>query len=265
MKKIFALLVSALFVVACGSSKDDDPAPVVDPDVTLPSLDNKSGGVYYAMSKESFRIFKLNLKNGDDKMICQMFDGLEYITIEGEATSWKPGQSLTYYAFEKDGVKLSMAINATDLTSFTFESEGKVEELITRKSSVKSPVLVYFDSDMKSYDKGSDDVWETTTLASTPGDMTKYRTENSLDWYKKDLGDISTVTFLFNAGAWTNKLQADGFNKTPGVNFVATKSVWVRADGTVITASLPPAATDPDFVEPEVPINDNEPWVDPIN
>ena len=165
MKKIFALLVSALFVVACGSSKDDDPAPVVDPDVTLPSLDNKSGGVYYAMSKESFRIFKLNLKNGDDKMICQMFDGLEYITIEGEATSWKPGQSLTYYAFEKDGVKLSMAINATDLTSFTFESEGKVEELITRKSSVKSPVLVYFDSDMKSYDKGYDNGYVSSRVA----------------------------------------------------------------------------------------------------
>ncbi len=39
----------------------------------------------------------------------------------------------------------------------------------------------------------------------------------------------------------------------------------LRADGTVITASLPPAATDPDFVEPDVPTTDTEPWVDPIN
>jgi pullulanase len=71
------------------------------------------------------------------------------------------------------------------------------------------------------YDKDSDDVWETTALATPPGDMTNYRT----GWFKKDIADTSSVTFLFNDGTWANKVD-DG-----GSDFVTTEDIWVTADG----------------------------------
>jgi pullulanase len=77
------------------------------------------------------------------------------------------------------------------------------------------------------FDKNSDNTWDTTVLKTSPGDMTKYRDEGGFAWYKKDMGLVPSVTFLFNDGTWANKLQ------TGGKDFKATTTVWVRADGSM--------------------------------
>jgi alpha-amylase len=71
------------------------------------------------------------------------------------------------------------------------------------------------------YDDGSDGNWETTTLATPPGDMENYRT----GWYRKVLPGSTTVTFLFNDGSWANKVS-DGAD-----DFVATADIWITDDG----------------------------------
>ncbi|OHD07690.1 MAG: hypothetical protein A2086_01625 [Spirochaetes bacterium GWD1_27_9] len=71
------------------------------------------------------------------------------------------------------------------------------------------------------YDKDSNAVWETTALASPPGDMVNYRT----GWYKKEIANTASVTFLFNDGTWVKKLQ------NAGKDFVATKTVWINKTG----------------------------------
>lgn len=75
------------------------------------------------------------------------------------------------------------------------------------------------------FDKGSDGSWETTVLAAAPGDMTKYRTVNGKDWYKKELPDATAVTFLFNKGDWSSKVT----NK--GADFKTTANVWITQTG----------------------------------
>ena len=57
MKKLIYFFLAATLFVGCKSSKDDDPTPEVNTEVTLPSLDNKAGGVYYAIGEESFTFF----------------------------------------------------------------------------------------------------------------------------------------------------------------------------------------------------------------
>jgi pullulanase len=71
------------------------------------------------------------------------------------------------------------------------------------------------------YDRDSDETWETTVLATPPGDMTEYRT----GWFKKYVENTDSVTFLFNDGTWNNKIQ-DG-----GADFVTTEDIWITENG----------------------------------
>ena len=145
MKKIFALLVSALFVVACGSSKDDDPATVVDTDVTLPSLENKSGGVYYGATVDCAYVFKLVLQNGDDKMVCQVFNGDSYSFLNAEATTWKPGGALNNFVFSNSELTLTvnLTISGTCSAYLNLPNSESTVELKTFKSLKDSPCSVY--------------------------------------------------------------------------------------------------------------------------
>lgn len=74
------------------------------------------------------------------------------------------------------------------------------------------------------YDKDSNGTWETTTLGVAPGDMTNYRT----GWYKKELASTASVSFLFNDGTWTKTV------KDNGADFVTTKNIWVKKDGSKV-------------------------------
>lgn len=144
MKKIFALLVSALFVVAC-SSKDDDPVPVVDTDVTLPALDNKSGGVYYGTTVDCSYVFKLVLKNGDDKMVCQVFNGNSYSFLNAEETNWTPGAVLNNFVFSNSELTLTVNLTAVGTCSayLNLPNSDSSVELKTFKSLKDSPCSVY--------------------------------------------------------------------------------------------------------------------------
>lgn len=107
------------------------------------------------------------------------------------------------------------------------------------------------------FDKNSDGTWDTSVLKTAPGDMTKYRDAGGFAWYKKDMGVVPSVTFLFNDGTWANKLQ------TGGKDFKSTATVWVRADGSVtdydpIGPVKPTISVDPaggNFNEAPYPVN----------
>lgn len=146
MKKLIYFFLAATLFVGCKSSKDDDPTPEVNTEVTLPNLDNKAGGVYYGTTLDAKHVFKLVLKNGDDKMICQLFDGENYSYLEGENTNWKVGESLNNYSFtKKDGLSISINLTVTgsctaylNLPDTDVSSECKV-----LKSTKKEPCMLY--------------------------------------------------------------------------------------------------------------------------
>lgn len=119
------------------------------------------------------------------------------------------------------------------------------------KESAPVGINIYFEkpSDWSEawiwFDSGSDGSWDTTQLKQSPGDMVEYRTVDGAKWYKKELGEVGSVTFLFNGGDWGQKI-ADIVNN--GNDFRTTCSIWVRADGSY-------TLTDPVATKPEIKIS----------
>lgn len=153
MKKLIYFFLAATLFVGCKSSKDDDPTPEVNTEVTLPSLDNKAGGVYYAIGEESFTFFKLILKNGDDNMVCQIYDGKEkngtkIITLIEKANA-AVDKKLIHHEFNFEESKLIASITSSGVPSFSLVNGNATESLIVYKSKSKEPVEFYFDSDHK--------------------------------------------------------------------------------------------------------------------
>ncbi|HOV15182.1 MAG TPA: alpha-amylase family protein, partial [Spirochaetota bacterium] len=58
-------------------------------------------------------------------------------------------------------------------------------------------------------------------MKQTPGDMVNYRT----GWYKKEIANTNSVTFLFNDGTWSKTV------KDNGNDFVTTSHIWVSKNG----------------------------------
>jgi glycosidase len=162
-------------------------------------------------------------------------DAAATITVNGSDVASGSSQSVTLGA-AGTVTTVSVIVTAQDGTMLTYTVRiTRTNTLIIyfEKPSTWSEAWLWYDSDL------STTAWNTTALKTSPGDMTYYRTENSLKWYMKDIGTTSKVQFLFNDGTWANKLQ------NSGVDFTATGSVWVRANGTMTT-------TDP--ITPAVPV-----------
>lgn len=78
-------------------------------------------------------------------------------------------------------------------------------------------IWIWYDSDL------STEIWDTTSLKTSPGDMINYR--NS--WYKKTIKTDDKIQFLFNDGTWNNKIQNNG------VDFTTDKDIWISKNGTI--------------------------------
>lgn len=139
----------------------------------------------------------------------------------------------------------SSASSSFSSSSSSFSSSFSSSSSSSSSSSAFSGIRIYVEKPSAWsniwiwYDEGSDDVWETSVLATSPGDMTEYRS----GWFKKELSGSSSVTFLFNDGTWNNTI------KNAGANFVTTEDVWILSDGTA--TNVDPLG-DPDTQNPTV-------------
>ncbi len=85
-------------------------------------------------------------------------------------------------------------------------------------------------------DDAEGDVWNTTVLGASPGDMKPV--DGHSDWYEKTVITPNNVTFLFNNGTWAKKLDLSGLNHpAAGNNFTTTSDVWVTNDGRLLTSN----------------------------
>jgi cyclomaltodextrinase / maltogenic alpha-amylase / neopullulanase len=128
-------------------------------------------------------------------------------------------------------ITLNAAGTSTLATITTLAESGRTKTYTVTINRESDSLMVHFEkpADWSEawiwFDKGSDGSWDTTALKTAPGDMDNYRAENGLKWYRKDMGKVSTVTFLFNDGTWNRKVT------NSGADFVTTKSIWVRQSG----------------------------------
>jgi len=139
---LFALM--AVFFVACSSDDDrNDTKIVVNPNVSDSKLDQKSGGVYFVSTLAGEYIFRLNLKNGDDAMTCEMFHNEDYSELAPAETAWEPGEVLDNLQFSSGEVKLILSLNEEgEGEAQVFVGEDEFEAVIF-KSTAKEPVKVY--------------------------------------------------------------------------------------------------------------------------
>lgn len=146
MKKLFlfGLAITALALGSCSSEDDiNDTKIVVNPNVTDSKLDQKSGGVYFVSTLAGEYIFRLNLKNGDDAMTCEMFHNEDYSKLAPAETAWEPGEVLENMQFSSGEVKLVLSLNEDgEGEAQVFVEDTKFESVIF-KSTAKEPVKVY--------------------------------------------------------------------------------------------------------------------------
>ena len=146
MKKLFlfGLAITALVLGSC-SSKDDknDTKIVVNPNVSDSKLDQKSGGVYFVSTLAGEYIFRLNLKNGDDAMTCEMFHNEDYSELAPAETAWEPGEVLDNLQFTAGEVKLILSLNEDGEGEAQVFVEDTEFEVVVFKSTAKEPVKVY--------------------------------------------------------------------------------------------------------------------------
>ena len=157
MKKLFlfGLAITALALGSCSSEDDiNDTKIVVNPNVTDSKLDQKSGGVYFVSTLAGEYIFRLNLKNGDDAMTCEMFHNEDYSKLAPAETAWEPGEVLENLQFSSGEVKLILSLNEDgEGEAQVFVEDTKFESVIF-KSTAKEPVKVY-SGDTKTYYKAN--------------------------------------------------------------------------------------------------------------
>jgi hypothetical protein len=157
MKKLFlfGLAITALVLGSCSSDDDiNDTKIVVNPNVSDSKLDQKSGGVYFVSTLAGEYIFRLNLKNGDDAMTCEMFHDENYSELAPAETAWEPGEVLDNLQFSSGEVKLVLSLNEDgEGEAQIFVGEDEFESVIF-KSTAKEPVKVY-SGDTKEYYKAN--------------------------------------------------------------------------------------------------------------
>jgi len=146
MKKslLFAWAITALIFGACSSDdEDNDTKIVVDRNVSGSELEQKSGGVYFVSTLAGEYIFRLNLKNGDDAVICEMFHNEDYSELAPAETTWEPGEVLENLQFTAGEVKLILSLNEDGEGEAQVFVEDTEFEVVVFKSTAKEPVKVY--------------------------------------------------------------------------------------------------------------------------
>ena len=98
--------------------------------------------------KNHLLFFKLILKNGDDNMVCQIYDGKEkngtkIITLIEKANA-AVDKNLINHVFESGDMKLTILITSSGVTSFNLIKGSLEESLFVYKSKSKEPVKFYF-------------------------------------------------------------------------------------------------------------------------
>ncbi len=144
-KPVFYLIaLMAVFFVACSSDDDKNDTKInLDPNVSDTKLDNKSGGVYFASSLAGEYIFRVNLKNGDDAITCDMFHNDEYLELAPTETTWQPGEALDDLEFSNSSVKLILSLNEDGEGEAQLFVEEKEFETVLFKSTSKKAVIIY--------------------------------------------------------------------------------------------------------------------------
>lgn len=113
--------------------------------------------------------------------------------------------------------------------SVTYTVSTQQITIYLQKPSTWSKAYIWYKSDAFASS------WDTTVLAADPGTMTAV--SGHTGWYAKTINTPNYVTFLFNDGTWTNKLDATGYNHSAaGNNFTTTDNIWVTNDGKASTS-----------------------------
>lgn len=150
MKKnaIIYVAVIALTIFFSGCTKEkvvvEVTGKIEDVNVSDKKLDNKSGGVYFVSTLVGEYIFRLNLKNGDNNMICDMLHNESYSKLPGQKTEWNPGKELRDYEFSGYGVKLIIDIDELGTAQAKVIVGEKEYETVVFKATEKEPVKVYY-------------------------------------------------------------------------------------------------------------------------
>lgn len=150
MKKVTLILTAAMLLAifgfaSCSSEKKKEEVIDVDlgPNITTPTLDEKSGGVYFVATYAGEYIFRLNLKNGNDLMICEMFHDGKYSDLTAEKRDWEVGENLTLFEFSKDNIQLLISLDKDGKPNSKLLYKDQVWETVVYKSTAKEPVKVY--------------------------------------------------------------------------------------------------------------------------
>lgn len=170
----------------------------------------------------------------DFTITCSTAGAAIYYTTDGMA----PSKTSTLYSAAFNLPAGTKTVKAIAYKDNYLDSDVKTEiynitsaptgiNIYVEKPDAWSEIWIWFDKD-------SDKVWETKVLKTAPGDMVSYRT----GWYKKEVADTASVTFLFNDGTWVNKMQ------NGAADFIATSNVWISKAG-VMTAIDPIAPQKP--------------------
>lgn len=164
MKKAALTLTGAIFLAfsgltACSSEKKKEEIIDVDlgPNIGTPTLDDKSGGVYFVTTPAGEYIFRLNLKNGNDLMICEMFNNDKYSDLTPEKRDWMPGENLTHFEFSKDNIQLLISLDKDGTPSSKFLYNDEVLLSKAFKSTAKEPVKIYSGTTTTTYNITSPD------------------------------------------------------------------------------------------------------------
>jgi hypothetical protein len=153
MKKLFlfGLAITALVLGSCSKDDINDTKIVVNPNVSDSKLDQKSGGVYFVSTLAGEYIFRLNLKNGDDAMTCEMFHDENYSELAPAETTWEPGEVLDNLQFSSGEVKLILSLNEDGEGEAQVFVEDTEFEAVIFKSTANEPVKVYSGLDIIKY------------------------------------------------------------------------------------------------------------------
>jgi pullulanase len=208
---------------------------VVDPEWN--QFDILSGVTWFGFETFSAAQYTIETEAGFEGLLEVFQNDLETTVLlngSGEAKAMDLAGSTRYfvkvnatYADEQFEIRIFESGSSTTTTTASSTTVTQQTSTSTTTTTIDNGISIYLEKPAPWgtpwiwYDKDSDDVWETTALATPPGDMTNYRT----GWFKKDIADTSSVTFLFNDGTWANKVD-DG-----GSDFVTTEDIWVTADG----------------------------------
>lgn len=154
---LISIALFGLFFISCSDGNNEKV--VVDPNVSDSKLDNKSGGVYFVSSLAGEYIFRLNLKNGDNSLLCELFHNESYLELAPSNTDWQPGERMVDFEFSRNGIKLFLSIEENGEGSAQIQANGNEFDTFIFKSTSKKPVIIYSGLNRSYSDKSKQDAY----------------------------------------------------------------------------------------------------------